>query len=114
MKTPRLNETQVADYRREGYLLYHQPVLPPQKFAGLKACFENLLAKLPGEVRPETMDVPHFVHPELFEWLFAEEVLDLVAQSLGAHHFGAPQVRLQHLLAPQQLLGLGDLDGNVV
>lgn len=83
MKTPRLTETQVADYRREGYLLYHQPVLPAKKFAGLKACFENLLAKLPGDVRPESMDVPHFVHPELFEWLFADEVLDLVEPILG-------------------------------
>ena len=29
------------------------------------------------------MDVPHFQHPELFEWLFADEVLDLVEPILG-------------------------------
>lgn len=29
------------------------------------------------------MDVPHFQHPELFEWLMADEVLDLVSPILG-------------------------------
>ena len=29
------------------------------------------------------MDVPHFAHPELFEWLLADEVLDFVEAFLG-------------------------------
>ena len=37
-----------------------------------------MLAALPEGVRPEAMDVPHFTDPALFEWLFANEVLDLV------------------------------------
>ncbi|MCG3147171.1 MAG: hypothetical protein PCFJNLEI_00608 [Verrucomicrobiae bacterium] len=79
----RLTPTQVATYRQEGFLLYQQPVLPEKKFTGLKNCFENLLAALPDDVRPESMDVPHFMHPELFEWLFADEVLDLVEPIIG-------------------------------
>ena len=29
------------------------------------------------------MDVPHFKHPELFEWLLADEVLDFVEAFIG-------------------------------
>jgi ectoine hydroxylase-related dioxygenase (phytanoyl-CoA dioxygenase family) len=80
---PRLSPEQIAFYERAGYLIYRDQVFSPDKFAGLKACFEKLLDALPGEVRPESMDVPHFAHPELFEWLFDDEVLDLVEPILG-------------------------------
>jgi ectoine hydroxylase-related dioxygenase (phytanoyl-CoA dioxygenase family) len=81
--TPRLSEKQVDFYHQEGYLLYQQPVLSPEKFQGLKDCFEKLLTNLPAHVRPESMDVPHFICPELFKWLFDEEVLALVEPILG-------------------------------
>ncbi|HTL53236.1 MAG TPA: phytanoyl-CoA dioxygenase family protein [Planctomycetota bacterium] len=81
--TPRLSAAQVDDYRREGYLLYKQPVLPAHKFAGLKNYFEEMLSAWPSDKRPEGMDVPHFTHPALFEWLFADEVLDLIEPILG-------------------------------
>ena len=32
---------------------------------------------------PEHMDVPHFIHPSLFEWLFDDRVLDLVEPIIG-------------------------------
>jgi hypothetical protein len=80
---PRLTPDQVAEYNREGYLIYRQPVFPQAKFAGLKACFEEILADLPEGFSPEAMDVPHFSFPRLYEWLFADEVLDLVAPILG-------------------------------
>lgn len=80
---PRLSERQVESYRREGYLLYDQPVLPESKFNGLAQHFEKKLAALPAGERPENMDVPHFTDPALFEWLFAEEVLDLVEPIIG-------------------------------
>lgn len=83
MTAGRLNEAQVKHYRNEGYLIYQQPVLPEGEFRALKDHFEGILASLDAEVRPETMDVPHFVHPELFQWLFADEVLDLVQPILG-------------------------------
>jgi hypothetical protein len=82
-KTSRLNAEQLEQFRREGYLLYHDNVLSPEKFRGLKNHFEQLLAALPSDKRPESMDVPHFTDPALFEWLFDDDVLDLVEPILG-------------------------------
>jgi len=80
---PRLSTQEVETYRSEGYFIYPHEVLPEDKFAGLKSHFEKMLAELAEGSRPEGMDVPHFVHPALFEWLFAEEILDLVEPILG-------------------------------
>jgi hypothetical protein len=80
---PRLTPEQIETYREAGYLIYDQAVLPLQSFLGLKHCFEKILAALPLEERPEAMDVPHFMHPELFEWAFHESILDLVEPILG-------------------------------
>ncbi|MCS6846522.1 MAG: phytanoyl-CoA dioxygenase family protein [Anaerolineae bacterium] len=79
----RLTDEQVQTYRREGYLIVREPIFPQAKFEKLKQYFESLLDNLDVGQRPEAMDVPHFVHPELFEWLFADEVLDLVEPILG-------------------------------
>ncbi len=70
-------------YGAEGYLLYKKPVFSPSKFQALKDHFEEKLEALPPEVRPEEMDVPHFTDTKLFEWLFADEVLDLVEPIIG-------------------------------
>jgi hypothetical protein len=86
MTTPsklRLNPEEVAYFQREGYLIFSEPVFPAEKFAGLKTCFEEILADLPEGFSPEAMDVPHFSFPQLYEWLFADEVLDLVEPILG-------------------------------
>jgi len=80
---PRLTPEQVAQFNLEGYLIYRGEVLPLPKFTKLKNYFEDMLANLPDGQRPESMDVPHFTHPALFEWLFADEVLDLVEPILG-------------------------------
>ena len=80
---PRLSAEQVASYQREGYLVVPDPIFPPAEFDGLKDCFESILAALPSDERPEGMDVPHFLHPELFRWLFSDAVLDLVEPLLG-------------------------------
>lgn len=79
----RLSDEQVQAYRREGYLIVREPIFSQAKFEKLKQYFESLLDNLDVGQRPEAMDVPHFVHPELFEWLFADEVLDLVEPILG-------------------------------
>ena len=42
-----------------------------------------MLADLPGDRRPEGMDVPHFTDNGLFRWLFHDDVLDLVEPILG-------------------------------
>src|SRR5262245_31036144 len=81
--TPRLSPDEVARFRENGYLIYGHDVLAPAKFQSLKAHFEELLADLPEGVRPEEMDVPHFTDPALFEWLFDDDVLDLVEPIIG-------------------------------
>jgi chlorinating enzyme len=80
---PRLSPAQVGEFRREGFLTYREPVLPAERFAGLCRHFERMLAELPPEVRPENMDVPHFMDTALFEWLLDDAVLDLVEPLLG-------------------------------
>jgi ectoine hydroxylase-related dioxygenase (phytanoyl-CoA dioxygenase family) len=79
----RLSADQVEHYRREGYIIVDHPVLPAEKFAGLKVYFEKILADLPASERPEAMDVPHFMHPKLLEWAFDAAILDLVAPIVG-------------------------------
>jgi len=79
----RLTPAQVESYRRDGYLIYKQPVLPQEKFDSLKAHFEQLLAALPADARPEAMDVPHFLHPELLQWALDDAILDLVEPITG-------------------------------
>jgi hypothetical protein len=82
----RLSPEQRAFYQQEGYVLHHEPVLPPPKFARLKAHFERKLAHWAedsGGKSPEHMDTPHFTDPVLFEWLFADKVLDLVESLIG-------------------------------
>ena len=80
---PRLNPDQVAHYQREGYVLYHDQVFTQPKLDRLCAHFETMLTELPAGMRPEHMDVPHFLDPRLFEWLFDEQVLDLVESLIG-------------------------------
>ena len=83
LKSARLSADQVNHYRREGYLKVTDPVFSPEKFAALKDHFEQKLLRLPPDVRPEGMDVPHFTDTKLFDCLFADEVLDLVEPILG-------------------------------
>ncbi len=80
---PRLTPEQLRAYRREGYLIYNHPVLTPEKFSRLRTCFDKILADLPATETPESMDVPHFMHPELFEWAFDDAILDLVEPITG-------------------------------
>jgi chlorinating enzyme len=82
----RLTPDQVSFFQREGYLRYNQPVMKPAKFAALKAHFEQKLKDWTVEghgLSPEAMDVPHFTDPKLFEWLFDDDVLDLVESLIG-------------------------------
>jgi hypothetical protein len=78
-----LTAEQVATYNREGYLIHDQPVFEQAAFAKLTAHFDAKLAVLDSGTRPEAMDVPHFTDPALFDWLFADAVLDLVESIIG-------------------------------
>lgn len=78
-----LTPEQIAQYHSEGYVIYNRPVLPEDKFTGLKDYFEEILADLPENERPEAMDVPHFMHPKLLEWAFDDAILDIVEPITG-------------------------------
>ncbi len=78
-----LSQTDVEVFHREGYFIPESAIFPEEKFQKLKTHFENKLAALPPDQRPEGMDVPHFTDPALFEWLFADEILDLVEPIVG-------------------------------
>jgi hypothetical protein len=81
----RLSTPQVQQFKNDGYLLFNQPVFPQPKFDALKTHFEHKLAAWDESVSgsPEGMDVPHFMDVKLFEWLLADEVLDLVESLIG-------------------------------
>jgi hypothetical protein len=79
----RLSPAEIEHYHREGYVIHNRPVLPQAKFDALKTYFEKILADLPGDTRPEAMDVPHFMHPKLLEWAFDDAILDLVRPIVG-------------------------------
>lgn len=75
----RLTDAQVAQFRRDGYTLFHQPVFPDHDFARLKALFEENLATY----GPDNLDTIHFRDPRLLEFLLADPVVDLVEPLLG-------------------------------
>lgn len=83
-RKPRLNQDHVAEYCRNGFLIYEQPVLREAQFHGLKDRFEALLNEHTASgQRPEAMDTPHFGDHKLFEWIFSDEILDLVEPLVG-------------------------------
>ena len=72
-----------AFYREQGYWLHREPLLAPARFGRLCALFEELLAAKDPSLRADQLDVPHFAEPRLFEFLLADEVLDLVERFIG-------------------------------
>lgn len=81
----RLTAEECEAFRQQGYLRCGNPLLPAPEFARLTDTLEKLLEARPAHQRPEDMDVPHLVHPELFEFLFHKDVLDLVEPLLGSN-----------------------------
>jgi len=77
-----LQPTQVDFYHENGYLLPKSPMFPQEKFQVLFDLFETLLAEK-GNKRGNELDVPHFFEPRLFDFLMADEVLDVVEQLIG-------------------------------
>lgn len=79
MTVPRLSWEEIELYRRDGFLTVHRPLFPKPIFARLTAIFAELLDRY----GPDDLDVPHFRDARLFEFLLADEVLDLVEPILG-------------------------------
>lgn len=90
-----LTPAQRAQYERDGYTLYREPVFAPSDFARLTAIFEENLAREGFE----GMDMIHTRDPRLLEFLLADAVLDLVEPLVGpdiglwASHFIAKPPR---------------------
>jgi chlorinating enzyme len=78
-----LTPAEVERFNREGYLVCHRQLFPEATFQRLQALFERILAEAPPGKRMEHLDVPHYGYPELFEWLLAGEVLDVVEPIVG-------------------------------
>jgi ectoine hydroxylase-related dioxygenase (phytanoyl-CoA dioxygenase family) len=80
----RLTQTAVQFYHAQCYYLYTQPVFSAAKFQRLHGIFEELAAQAQAMgKRIDELDVPHFADPRLFEFLLADEVLDLVEPLIG-------------------------------
>ncbi len=75
----RLTSDQVSDFQRNGYVLFNQPVFTPDRFAEIRAIFEEDLERF-GEAN---LDVIHFRDERLLPFLLSDEVLDLVEPLIG-------------------------------
>ena len=64
---PHLDAAQVAQYQRDGYVINRNPLFAPEKFARLRAIFEEDLARY-GEVGLDTI---HFRDASLLEFLLS-------------------------------------------
>jgi hypothetical protein len=73
----------VSFYNEQGYFVHHNQVFDADRFSALQNLFEEMLGDIDSESRPEAMDVPHFAYPQLFDWLLADEVLDIVEAFIG-------------------------------
>ncbi len=75
----RLTPEQIGHYNTDGYTLFKQSVFPSDKFAELKAIFEEDLARYPEC----DLDMIHTRDARLLPFLLAPEVLDLVEPLIG-------------------------------
>ena len=76
----RLQTDEIAHYREQGYVLCKRPVLTDADFNRLSGIFEDLYA---NRAPDDTLDTPHFKHPELLEFLLKDTVLDIVEPLIG-------------------------------
>ncbi len=77
-----LSEAEQQSYKDNGYLLTGRPLFAKEKFDQLYGIFEEHLANK-GELGADQLDVPHFKDARLFDYLMADEVLDVVEGLIG-------------------------------
>lgn len=74
----------VRDFERDGYLILHRPVFSPEKFERVRAyCAEKFAEAASSGGAPAIIDCPHWRDPRMFEWIFADEMLDVVQPIVG-------------------------------
>ncbi|RED92027.1 phytanoyl-CoA dioxygenase family protein [Marinoscillum furvescens] len=77
-----LSQDVIDHYHKQGYYLHQQQLFGKDKLARLTGIFEEHLANK-GEKLSDELDTPHFRDERLFEFLMADEVLDLVECLIG-------------------------------
>ncbi|MEM9952799.1 MAG: phytanoyl-CoA dioxygenase family protein [Chloroflexota bacterium] len=97
----RIDQATAQQYHKDGYILFDQPLFPEEKFARLSAIFEELASGRAEGTRTDELDKPHFTDHRLFEFLMADEVLDLVEPLIG------PNIGLwsSHFISKEPLVG---------
>lgn len=77
-----ISPEQAEFYNDNGYLLPDIPLFSKEKFERLFTIFEEHLANR-GDLRPDEMNAPHLKDERLFEFLLADEVIDVVEPLIG-------------------------------
>ena len=81
-KPHRLVQSDIDNYREHGYCLQHGPLLQNLRFEHLCELFEEHLRHR-GERRSDELDVPHFHDQRLLDFLFDDDVLNVVEDVIG-------------------------------
>ena len=77
-----LTDTDVARFRRDGYLLPGTQLFSPERLDALEAIFNEHLADK-GDKLSDELDTPHFRDRRLLDYLLSDEALDLVEPLIG-------------------------------
>ncbi len=77
-----LTDTDVATFRRDGYLLPGKQLFSPERLDALEAIFDEHLADK-GDRLSDELDTPHFRDSRLLDYLLSDEALDLVEPLIG-------------------------------
>lgn len=78
----RLSAAEVAEFGKNGYLLFHRQVFSPAQIGALYGLLDEHLASK-GDKLADELDTPHFDDPRLLDFLLSDAVLDIVEPLLG-------------------------------
>jgi ectoine hydroxylase-related dioxygenase (phytanoyl-CoA dioxygenase family) len=83
--TYRPNSDEVDFYHRNGYVMLHRPIFSTEKFARMKSYLLGKLSQTSSNGAPpaQLIDCPHWQDGKMFEWLLADEMLDIVEPLIG-------------------------------
>jgi len=81
-KAASISPQQASFYCDNGYLLPNIRLFGNEKFERLFNIFEDHLANR-GDLRPDEMNAPHLKDERLFEFLLADEVVEVVEKLIG-------------------------------
>lgn len=79
-----LTPAEVERYHRAGYLILHEQIFSPEKFARVREYCAGKFAEANRDgQQPAIIDCPHWADPRIFEFICADEMLDLVEPLIG-------------------------------